>query len=279
VVSSASFPLLLLAATGVLIVLFVALAFREARGLTVERETLHVANLPPALDGTTLVFLADIHAGPLLGAARMTRLVERVNELHADLVLLGGDYVGGKRRGADVFYPAAAGFSAKYGAYAVLGNHDWWEGVEEARRRMAEAGITLLDNSSARVAIGDAVLAIVGLSDEWTGTPDIAAATAGIELDDISVLVAHNPDSLAEALPRTPGTWALGLAGHTHGGQVAGVYHFNPHKPTRYGRRYLTRGLSEDNGVPIIVSYGVGAVTLPLRFMARPEIHLITVTR
>ena len=277
--SPVSLSILGLAAAAVLATLFTALAFREARALTVERETLPVADLPRALDGTTIVFLADIHAGPLFGAARMARLVERVNELHGDVVLLGGDYVGGNRRGADVFYPAAAEFSATYGAYAVLGNHDWWEGVDEARRRMAEAGITLLEDSSARVAIGDATLAIAGLSDEWTGTPDIAAATAGIENDDIAILVAHNPDSLADALPRTPGVWTLGLAGHTHGGQVAGVYHLNPHKPTRYGRRYLTRGLSEDNGVPIVVSCGVGAVTLPLRFMARPEIHLITLTR
>jgi predicted MPP superfamily phosphohydrolase len=31
--------------------------------------------------------------------------------------------------------------------------------------------------------------------------------------------------------------------------------------------------------VPLIVSNGVGAVTLPLRFLARPEVHLITLSR
>ena len=99
-----------------------------------------------------------------------------------------------------------------------------------------------------------------------------------IEPGDVAVLVAHNPDSFADALPVTPGIWALALAGHTHGGQFAGVYRLNPHKPTRYGRRYLHRGLTDEGGVPLIVSNGVGAVTLPLRFFARPEVHLITLS-
>ena len=257
----------------------VVLALREARALTVEREMLVVPDLPADLDGVTLVFLADIHAGPIFGAKRMARLVDRVNRLGADVVVLGGDYVGGRNGGVDVFYPAAAHLSAKYGVYAVIGNHDEWEGLDEASRRMDEAGITLLENASARIAIGGATLAIAGLADEWTGTPDVATASAAIHGDDVAVLVAHNPDSFADALPTSPISWALALAGHTHGRQFRGAYQFNPRKPTRYGRRYLRRGLVAENGVPIIVSNGVGAVALPLRFLARPEIHLITLRR
>lgn len=275
-------PLLLLglaAAALAAITTVLILAVREARGLGVERERLAVPELPASLDGLTVAFLADIHAGPLFGPSRMARLVRHVNELDADVVLLGGDYVGGRRGGADVFYPAAAEFSARYGVYAVLGNHDEWEGIDVARAGMARAGITLLENAAARIAIGDATLAIVGLDDEWTGSPDVGVASAELKPRDVAVLLAHNPDSFADALPATPGTWALALAGHTHGGQFAGVYRLNPHKPTRYGRRYLKRGLTAEDGVPLIVSNGVGAVTLPLRFFARPEVHLITLSR
>jgi predicted MPP superfamily phosphohydrolase len=272
---------LLLGVTAVLttIILIVVLALREAHALQVQHETLHIANLPGDLDGITLAFFADIHAGPLFGPARMAHLVERVNELEADVVLLGGDYVGGRHGGAAVFYPEAAKFSARYGVYAVLGNHDEWEGLDVARKGMASAGIALLENASARIAIGGAILAVVGLADEWTGEPDVAAAAAAIEPGDVAVLVAHNPDSFDEALALAPGLWALALAGHTHGGQFAGVYRLSPRKPTRFGRRYLKRGLTAENGVPIIVSNGVGAVTLPLRFFAEPEVHLITLSR
>lgn len=264
-------------------VLFVAagvmlLAFREARSLRVEHETLVVPDLPHALVGTTLVFIADVHAGPMFGPQRMARLVECANGLHADVLILGGDYVEGMNHGADVFYPAASHFSARHGVYAVLGNHDRWEGLDEARRRMAESGITLLENAASRIAIGDATLTIAGLADEWTGKPDARMAAAGVRPGDIAVLVAHNPDSFADALPATPGTWALALAGHTHGRQFAGIYRLNPHKPTRYGTRYLRRGLVAENGVPVLVSNGVGAVGAPLRFFARPQIHLITLT-
>ncbi len=259
--------------------LFVVAAIREARGLGVSREALRVPDLPEDLDGTKIAFLADIHAGPLYGPARMEQLVERVNDLSADVVVLGGDYVGGRHGGADVFYPAAARFSAKYGVFAVLGNHDDWEGGDIARSRLRDSGIRLLENETVRLSVGDATLAITGLADEWTGTPDAAAAAEGLAPGDIAVLVAHNPDSFADALPALPGRWVLALAGHTHGGQVAGVYRLNPRKPTRYGRRYLQQGLTSEHGVPVIVSNGVGAVTLPLRFLARPEVHLVTLCR
>jgi uncharacterized protein len=260
------------------IALVVTLAIREARALQVQLETVRIADLPGDLDGITLAFLADIHAGPIFGAARVADLVERVNELGADFVVLGGDYVGGRGGGASVFYPEVARLSARHGVYAVLGNHDEWEGIDVARNGMASAGIVLLENSSARIPVGDATLAIAGLADEWTGEPDVAAAAAEIRPGDVAVLVAHNPDSFDAALSTTPGLWALALAGHTHGGQFAGVYRLNPRKPTRFGRRYLAHGITAQNGVPVLVSNGVGAVTLPLRFFAKPEVHLITLS-
>ncbi len=122
------------------VALIVALAIREARVLGVRRDTLHIPELPSALDGVTLAFLADIHAGPWFGPARVAALVERVNELEADVVLLGGDYVGGRHGGAAAFYPEAANLSAKRGVYAVLGNHDEWEGIDVARNGMAVGG-------------------------------------------------------------------------------------------------------------------------------------------
>jgi predicted MPP superfamily phosphohydrolase len=261
------------------VALVVVLAIREARALQVHHETLNIPDLPGDLDGITLAFLADIHAGPIFGAARMAYLVDVVNRLGADVVVLGGDYVGGRGGGASVFYPEAARLSARYGVYAVLGNHDEWEGIDVAREGMASTGIVLLENSSARIRVGDATLAIAGLADEWTGEPDMTAAAAEIRTGDVSVLVAHNPDSFDAALSTTPVPWALALAGHTHGGQFAGVYRLNPRKPTRFGRRYLTHGMTAENGVPVLVSNGVGAVTLPLRFFAKPEVHLITLSR
>ena len=259
----------------------VVLGLREARALGVRaRVRCTSRDLPGDLDGITIAFLADIHAGPLFGAARMADLVERVNGLDADVIVLGGDYVGGEAAGRGVFYPAAARLSAKYGVYAVLGNHDEWEGIDEARRGMASAGIT---SAGERVGADShrrrharyrrARRRVDRRRPTWPRRP--RASRPG----DVAVLVAHNPDSFAEALPLTPGVWALALAGHTHGGQFARRVPAQPAQAHALRQALPEAGPDAENGVPIMVSNGVGAVTLPLRFFARPEIHLITLER
>lgn len=245
----------------------------EARSLRVTNDVVTSASLPEQLDGTRVVFVADVHAGPLFGAGRMDKLVERVNSLEADVLILGGDYVGGRMSGAKVFYPRAADFRARAAKLAVLGNHDNWEDSESAKRGLAEAGFTLLENDSAHVTIGDSSFAVAGVEDLYTGDPDPETAAQGIDPGTFSILVSHNPDVFADRLGRTAGDWNLALAGHTHGGQV--TLGRAAHVPSSHGARYRA-GWSTENGTPILVTNGVGAVTLPIRVFAEPEIHLIT---
>lgn len=246
----------------------------EARALRVTEDTLTSSELPPELDGTRVVFLADVHAGPFFGRGRMSDLVDRVNDLEPDVLILGGDYVGGRFGGAGTFYPAAADFEARLGKFAVLGNHDIWEGAEEARQGLAEAGFTLLENDSARVTIGDASLALAGVSDLETGDPDPEAAARTIDPATFSILVSHNPDVFADRLGGTEGTWDLALAGHTHAGQIT-FFGRPAHVPSEHGTRYIA-GWRTESGTPILVTNGVGTVTVPLRLFAEPEVHVIT---
>ncbi|MDH4140773.1 MAG: metallophosphoesterase, partial [Coriobacteriia bacterium] len=269
------------AAIAALVVLsLLALAAFEASRFRVASHALVDPRLPRSFDGTRLVFLADVHVGPYYGKRRMARLVRCLNELRADVVVLGGDYVGGRRGGASTFYAAAARILAERGVFAVLGNHDVWEGEAEAREGLARAGITLVENSNVRLRGSEGDLVLAGLADAWTGDPDPEAAAEGIADGEFAVLVTHNPDILAEALPRTPrGLYALVLAAHTHGGQAPGAIPMmtRAHKPTHLGRRYL-RGWRIEEDSPILVTHGVGTVTLPLRLLRPPEVHVITLS-
>jgi len=261
-----------------LVVSFFTVAATEARRLKVEHINLTSPNLPPEFDGKRLVFVADIHAGPYLGEDRMNALVDRVNRLDADILVLGGDYVGGRSNGARVFYPAAKRFEARLAKVAVLGNHDAWEGADRARDGLADAGFTLLENEAITVEQDGTRIYLAGLDDLYTGHPDITKAGTGIQHSDFAVLVSHNPDALSGQLPDAAPTWDLALAGHTHGGQVTFFGLVAPIMPSKHGNRYRT-GWREEHGVPILVSNGVGTVTAPVRFFAQPEIHVITLHR
>ena len=254
------------------------LAFRSAYDVRVVRDTLASPLVPKAFDGTRVVFFADVHAGRFLGRSRVASLVDLVQEEEPSLIILGGDYVGGRSNGARHFYPEISRLDAPLGVFAVLGNHDSWEGDHDERHELATAGITVLENEAVRVpVVGDpesGTLVVAGLADEWTGRPDADAVKDSVGPNDYGILVAHNPDTLGPALDEES-SWSLALAGHTHGGQVRGVYEVLPHKPMNAEARYLS-GWTHEAGTEVLVSNGVGVVGLPLRMFAPAQIHAIT---
>jgi predicted MPP superfamily phosphohydrolase len=176
--------------------------------------------------------------------------------------------------GARVFYPAVANMRARFGKFGVLGNHDVWEGEDDARRGHEQADITLLENANVRVETGRGEIVIAGLEDLYTGAPDIGKAAEGIEEGDVAILLSHNPDAFAEQFDATPGLWDAALSGHTHGGQIS-FFGFGIFVPSIHGQRYRTAWRVE-HGVPVLVSNGVGTVGAPIRFQAPPEVHVIT---
>ncbi len=265
--------LTIIGALAAILIIWLITAGVNARRVRVEQIEIKSKNLPQAFDGTRLIFLSDIHAGPFLSQSRVAQLVDTVNKLGPDLLILGGDNVGGHAQGDSLFYPEAKRFKARLSRLAVLGNHDVREGAGNARRGLAQAGFTLLENEAAAVEKDGYRIFVAGLEDRWTSEPDVVKTAAGISPDDFAVLVTHNPDELSVALPATPGLWDLALAGHVHGGQVL-LFGRGFTRPTEFGKRYRT-GWRTECGVPILVSNGVGTVILPLRSRARPEIHVL----
>lgn len=256
------------------ILVVLAWALIEPRLLTISTTVVTSPEVPAAFDGTRIVFVSDVHAGPFFGEKRVAHLVDTINNQRPHLIILGGDYVGGGADGAEIFYPQAARLEAPYGIVAVLGNHDAWEGSDRARSELASAGITLLENKNARVRVPGAWIRIGGTRDESAGNPDPAKAAADIAKDEYAILVSHSPDTFAEGLKAVPGAFDLALSGHTHGGQVTLFGLWAPWVPSAYGERYR-EGWTEENGVPILTSRGVGVVYVPVRFISVPEIHVI----
>jgi predicted MPP superfamily phosphohydrolase len=249
----------------------------EARSLRVVESEVTSPDLPRSFDGVRVVYLSDVHAGLYTSRTQVARIVDRANALRPDLILLGGDNVGGRAKGADKYYPEATRFSAPLGVFTVLGNHDIWEGRAEATSRTAEAGIELLDNSSARVTRGGDAIVVAGIDDR-EGAPVVSKAAEGIGADEFAILLSHGPDPLAEQLPDFGGIFDLALAGHTHGGQLTVFGLWAPLTNSQYGNDYLS-GWKTIAGTPTRVSNGVGTVMLPMRLGAPPQMHIITLRR
>lgn len=230
----------------------------------------------------TIAAIGDTHVGsPHVDAARMGRIVARVNELRPELVVLLGDYVG-SHEAARERSPAEnqeivggvatlAALVARYGKVAVIGNHDVWYDRQTITTALQDAGAAALWNRHIVIRRSGGAVVIAGLADADTGEPDFAAALDGAPPGADTIVISHSPDPFT-AMPDGP---ALMLAGHGHCGQVTIPLVGRPITPLR-NPRYACH-LIEENGKRMYVTAGVGTSILPVRFLNPPEIVLITI--
>lgn len=248
-----------------------------AAQLDTKKETYCSPDLPQAFDGFTIAFLSDIHYGALFSEARVRSLVQKVNELQADIVLLGGDY-GENSDGAVEFFRMHPGFQARIAVLAAVGNHDRYDpesNLALLQDAMREDGAIPVINDVYVVTREGKKLAFAGSDDFYAGSPDIERLEQLCRGMDFTVFFPHNPDTLPLSYEICPQPfYRLALCGHTHGGQVT-VCGRTIKYSSLYGRRYLS-GWFHENGADILVSNGVGTTGIPMRLGARPQIHLLT---
>ncbi len=245
----------------------------EAGWVEVVRKQLPLQHLPATFDNLSVAFLADIHHGPFSSLDYVTSVVRTTLALRPDLILLGGDYSLKDGKYIRPCFEVLAGLKAPLGVYGVLGNHDYWHGLNETREGFKAAGITELTNRGVWLERGGGRFRLAGVDDLWMGKVDVTGALADAKADDACLVVSHNPD-VAEKL-RDPRV-GLMLSGHTHGGQVVfpgGA----PFVPSHYGQKYL-HGVCQAPATTVYVSRGLGCTSIPVRFGSRPELTLITLT-
>lgn len=228
-------------------------------------------------DGTMrLVLLTDTHmAMPGDTPERLARIVARINMLHPDLILLGGDYASTSSLTFRHYSPAEAvapfaRMKARHGVVAVFGNHDHWANAGAVGMALADAGAVSLVNG----AIRRGPLVIGGVDDDYTDQADVrATADTMRRMGGIPVLLSHSPD----VFPAVPRRIGLVLAGHAHCGQIVLPFIGAPYVPSRHGQRFRC-GIYRKDDQLLIVSAGVGTSILPLRLGAPPDIWVIDIS-
>jgi predicted MPP superfamily phosphohydrolase len=261
--SAAAVPLLALLSTAV----GLFNARRRARVVTIE---VPIDDLPPALDGFTIVQISDIHVGPTIKRRYVDAIVDAVNRLKPDLIAVTGDVVDGSVPQLRDHTRPLSRLSARHGAFLVTGNHEYYAGADAWIDEFRRLGLHVLLNEHVVVEHEGARAVIAGVTDysaahfDPTHRSDPAAALAGAPGDVlIKVLLAHQPRS-AEAAAEAGFT--LQLSGHTHGGQ------FFPWNFFVRLQQPFTAGLARLNGLWVYTSRGTGYWGPPKRLGAPSEI-------
>lgn len=249
--------------------------FLEAAWIQVTRPIIQVPRLPEAFDGLRVAVLADIHHSSMTSLNFVSRIVDTTQKLEPDVILMVGDFVEG-HSGAKYFEPCLTELDrlrAPFGVFSVPGNHDYWNRIKNYRAAIKKTSIQELTNDGLWIRKDGCRIRIAGVDDLWCGQPSLSSALGETTVDETSLLLCHNPDFVERiADPRV----GLVLSGHTHGGQIRIPFYGGP-VPSSFGTKYL-KGLVKGPVAQVYVSRGLGTVGVPLRFRARPEIALVTLT-
>lgn len=253
--------------------------FYETDRLVVREDNIPLSqwDLPPL----TIGVLSDIHAGsPHIDAAKIKLVVEKINAAKPDIILLAGDFVIDGVLGGQFMEPAEIGqllsaLHAPLGVYAVTGNHEWGMEAQAMKDALDKAGIIVLSNESVQVPFGNGDhFWLAGIGDYKTGYPDIKAVMKNIRSDKRpAIALTHIPDIFSIL----PARVALGIGGHTHGGQISIPFYGPLLTNSEFGQRYAG-GVVREGIKTFFISRGIGTSILPVRIGVPPEINILHIT-
>ena len=264
-----SAQLVVAVAAGVTLVGFAG-ARRRARIVTVE---VPIANLPAGLQGFSIAQISDVHVGSQIKRNYVDAIVDAVNSLGADLVAVTGDLVDGSVRDLSPHIEPLGRLRARYGAYVVTGNHEYYSGEPAWTAEFRRLGLHVLLNEHIVVRHHGEPLVLAGVTDfsahhfNPQQRSDPAAALSGAPANAaVKILLAHQPRSATAAVQAG---FDLQLSGHTHGGQ------FWPWNLFVRLQQPFTAGLHRLNHLWVYISRGTGYWGPPNRFGIPSEITLL----
>ena len=263
----------------------------EPRSTTVTELEAEVPEWPAGTAPLRIVLLSDFHVDNVhMPPSRVRDLARRVAALQPDVILLGGDYIGG-----DVFkgrrelgarpmrsvkeialdeegLRALGTFEAPLGVYAVMGNHDCWWDCQRTREVLAETHIHFLENKAAQLSRPGGDVWILGVEDGQTENPDFPATAAQAPEGAAMISLTHNPGLFDWPSNHTP----IQLSGHSHAGQVRLPFIGALVQVCRHTND-TAKGWTIVDGRILVVTRGLGSSGMPVRFGAPPQIMVLTV--
>jgi uncharacterized protein len=234
-----------------------------------------ISRLGRGLDGLRVAVITDTHYGPIDRTRWSAAVVDRVNELDADVVCHVGDIADGTVEVREVQARPLAAVRARLARVYVTGNHEYFSEAQGWLDFIDGIGWDALHNKHIVIERGGDQLVIAGVDDATARGSGLDGHGANLEaaLADSDptlpvMLLAHQPKQIVKAVAAGVD---LQISGHTHGGQI---WPFN----------FLVRldqpvvqGLSRHGERTLLyTSRGTGFWGPPFRVFAPSEITLLT---
>ncbi|SFV50533.1 FIG006285: ICC-like protein phosphoesterase [hydrothermal vent metagenome] len=243
----------------------------EARTVVLEDKEIKINKLSQSYK---ILQLSDIHIGGLIDTSFIRDIVNRVNKCKPDLVVITGDLIDIDIDRAEDTLEELRDLKSKYGTYFIVGNHEYFHGIEVIIKKVKDLGIRVLENENLYIGELNKGFNLAGVYDLFgyraqKFIPDINKALQNRDTDSPTILLAHQPKFLEEIndLQKID----LVLSGHTHGGQLL------PFRAlVRLQQPYISGLHQHTPFTQIYVNKGTGFWGPPMRLGASAEITQIT---
>ena len=248
-------------------------SFSKYKGVgRIKRYEIYSEQVPDSFNGFRIAFASDFHYESRFDAKRLHGAIRALQAADADVLLLGGDYRG--REGGDMeeLFSALAQVKTRFGTYAVMGNHERGESDTLVRRAMAHTGVRLLEHKTDTLWKGNEYILICGIRNPFDLKRNGVSPTLALRAEDFVVMLVHTPDYVEDT---DVSNTDLALAGHTHGGQVSLFHRWSPAHFSKYGNRFLTGLKHNSQGIPLIITNGLGTSRKDIRLFTPSEVVVV----
>lgn len=199
-----------------------------------------------------LLHLSDLHWGLVVREKELKKIIVKINNLDADLIVFSGDVIDGQATELELLSNLLKKIKANIAKIVVKGNHECFFDDGVIYKIFNNAGFVLLVNEIFKI---NDKIAIIGLSEKYK------AENFQIDRKMFNILIRHIP-IVDEKM-----SFNLQLSGHTHNGQFFPITIL-----TKLLYKYNSGLYKLKNNRILYVSSGVGTWLPPLRLGSLPEI-------
>jgi len=215
-----------------------------------------------------IAFVADFHLKEGVSISFLERFAKRIADINPDLMVFGGDIVEGDRNDGKLnqFEKLFSEIKTKYGVFAVLGNHEHYEGQDKGSF-FSKSGMKVLCDS---IVVIDSSFNLAGRNDSHFISRKTVNELLKSAKDSLPIiLIDHRPTEI-DQVSKTKVD--VQLSGHTHNGQLFPI-NLITRKVYELSWGYMKKGNTH-----FFVTIGIRLWGPPVRTTGKSEIMVINIT-
>ncbi len=271
--------------------LFVYGFFLGRFNIKTEKRDIYVKCADSRVDGLKIAFISDLHLSSFFHHYdKLSSVVSEINMNRPDLMINGGDFITYGWKEFNYCDTILRKVRARYGSFAVRGNHDdcsYDRAIDLGARSdgsllvdslIKASDYVLLNDTSKTFNYNGAMVTVAGIRTSGhrlnISYGDETKALSGISDSSLVIFIVHDPAFWSE-YNKLKSFASLTLSGHTHGMQIGIPTHEGYWSPASFIHPY-PEGLYKQDDHYLYVNRGLGTMAMAIRIFMPPEITIIT---